>query len=295
MEHARSASLIRLSILIFSPPTLSPHPSPPFSISLLLIPYLFSHLLSPFPSLSPPFPLLPSLSGMGSKGFELFFAMGSFGVIQVHYLYLYLYLYRDLFLEVHLKVDLEPDLEPFLELVSDPELDLELESTIHPFPMAPRETHQWRLQETTSSSYMCVHPNTTLFLSLSLSLFLSLSLYHSLSLSLLSSPLKFTSLSLTPILHLCFVCVQFMGAIQFLPACRMFLAMCPEGAEGSFLKNNFLLQSTLPTSSCYSLRSVQFYSLSAFDTYHPIYWPARARCFSLFLPNCLLTSLCTAL
>ena len=24
-----------------------------------------------------------------------------------------------------------------------------------------------------------------------------------------------------------------MGAIQFLPACRMFLAMCPEGAEGS--------------------------------------------------------------
>jgi len=27
--------------------------------------------------------------------------------------------------------------------------------------------------------------------------------------------------------------VQFMGAIQFLPACRMFLGMCPEGAEGA--------------------------------------------------------------
>eukprot|EP00596_Hydrurales_sp_CCMP1899_P003780 CAMPEP_0119054474 /NCGR_PEP_ID=MMETSP1177-20130426/75087_1 /TAXON_ID=2985 /ORGANISM="Ochromonas sp, Strain CCMP1899" /LENGTH=459 /DNA_ID=CAMNT_0007034711 /DNA_START=124 /DNA_END=1500 /DNA_ORIENTATION=+ len=27
--------------------------------------------------------------------------------------------------------------------------------------------------------------------------------------------------------------IQFMGAIQFLPACRMFLAMCPEGAEGA--------------------------------------------------------------
>ena len=25
--------------------------------------------------------------------------------------------------------------------------------------------------------------------------------------------------------------LQFMGAIQFLPACRMFLGMCPEGAE----------------------------------------------------------------
>ena len=143
--------------------------------------------------------------------------------------------------------------------------------------------------------YVCSSKHNSLSFSLSITLSFFLSLYHSLSLSLLSSPLKFTSLSLTPILHLCFVCVQFMGAIQFLPACRMFLAMCPEGAEGSFLKNNFLLQSTIPTSSCYSLRSVQFYSLSAFDTYHPIYWPARARCFSLFLPNCLLTSLCTAL
>jgi hypothetical protein len=27
--------------------------------------------------------------------------------------------------------------------------------------------------------------------------------------------------------------LSFMGAIQFLPACRMFLAMCPEGAEGA--------------------------------------------------------------
>jgi hypothetical protein len=27
--------------------------------------------------------------------------------------------------------------------------------------------------------------------------------------------------------------IQFMGAIQFLPSCRMFLAMCPEGAEGA--------------------------------------------------------------
>jgi hypothetical protein len=65
----------------------------------------------------------------------------------------------------------------------------------------------------------------------------------------------------------CLTHIQFMGAIQFLPACRMFLAMCPEGAEGSatFMISSLLLLLLLQLIVFYgSLLSFQFCTLALF-------------------------------
>ena len=167
---------------------------------------------------------------MGGKGFELLFAMGSFGVIQVRTAP---YVHKNG--NTSYTAQTSRDLVWYLHLgyIAFSLLSLAL----HVMSYIP---------------------------SCSILLYPILEFYFFLNFILLSS-FSYCSFNLLYLLIFCHVFKQFMGAIQFLPACRMFLAMCPEGAEGSatFMISSLLYMLSLSqsvsrlVSSRYACQSVR--------------------------------------